>query len=442
MNHTAKTEFALGIMGKYGMARWRRQFHRLVLRQNPISFQEPQEAAEPPEPPESKEVRITNHIHHYHDIRIITQETARSADAKGEGSRIIERILTPNKIGRFIYMQSLAAKALRELEAGGGERKAAGRIVPAGSNSEDAGGLTVGEMKREPEHSQGRQQPFTHRRQGILPVEPLTVKLEREIGSRQGLDVPGGGRAAPASASAGGSGGKPFMEPSSAVRDGSMNGAVPAANAPAGSSGPRPRELTPALGRDTLRTLKRLDGRYRMPGPAAPAAARAARDPRDLPGAQGGRGPAVFALAALGAPLPAVPGGLAGEPPASGGDPGFDRLANASPLSHRRQGGGAARMTEPGGEGADVLLDRPAPKLVLRHPEKRAAAAEPMPQEAYAPEWAAAVQGQNPTAAAAPGQSAKAKLDIGAEEVKLLAEQVYQVLDKRIGIQKDRRGLR
>ncbi|MEF2967756.1 hypothetical protein V3851_18145 [Paenibacillus sp. M1] len=544
MNKTAKTEFALGIMSKYGMARWRRQFHRLVLRQNPVPFQEPQEAAEPPE---SKEVRITNHIHHYNDIRQITKETVRLADAKGEGSRIIERILTPvvtvmlppkgsdsqgqrvdNKISRFISMQLPAAKALRELEAGGGKRKAAGRFLPKGSNSEDAGGLTNREMKQEPERLRGRQQPFTHRMQGILPVEggatedigsadplagrgdrgglsqqpsainkqiralqsleayrqqagkapvhgraqPLTVK--RESGGRQGLGVPGAGHAAPASASAGNGGGKPFMKPSAAT-DGSVNGTVTAAaNPPAGPSGLGPSGLKLVLGRGTQRALERLDERYRPPGPAASATARAALGPRDLPWSRAVHGPAGLALAALpqgaaappfplarqgeggqplppavplmrgparralapaalGAPWPVVTGEPAEEPPA--------RLANASPLSHLRQGGGAARMTEPGEEGVGVLSDRPAPKLVLRHPEKRAAAAESKPQEASAPEWAAAAQGQNHTATA-PGQSAKAKLDIGAEEVKLLAEQVYQVLEKRIGIQKDRRGLR
>jgi hypothetical protein len=78
--------------------------------------------------------------------------------------------------------------------------------------------------------------------------------------------------------------------------------------------------------------------------------------------------------------------------------------------------------------------------LVHRRPEAAAAQREspPAPGGTYVPHQTAVY----PAAVPAFSQAPKQKAVMEADEIRLVAEQVFQVLEKRLSIQKDRRGLR
>ncbi|WP_339218445.1 hypothetical protein [Paenibacillus sp. FSL H8-0332] len=206
------------------------------------------------------------------------------------------------------------------------------------------------------------------------------------------------------------------------------------------------------LGQQLTATLEQLESRQELLSPllAAVSTVHQRQPMKSLQLAQphillplgGASGAPAAARQAASARMAAAGGraALRGPGPAAPVEAGLIYAADRAELPsapQRRRPGSPLRGTSPGYE-ADLQPGASHSRLVLRKPEApRAALPEPVQQqlERVLQEHAAQPHAQTFVKAAPPPA-------INAAELNQLAERVYQVLEKRMAIRKDRRGLR
>ncbi|MFC6650218.1 hypothetical protein [Paenibacillus rhizoplanae] len=206
------------------------------------------------------------------------------------------------------------------------------------------------------------------------------------------------------------------------------------------------------LGQQLTATLEQLESRQELLSPllAAVSTVHQRQPMKSLQLAQphillplgGASGAPAAARQAASARMAAAGGraALRGPGPAAPVEDGLIYAADRAELPsapQRRRPGSPLRGTSPGYE-ADLQPAASHSRLVLRKPEApRAALPEPVQQqlERVLQEHAAQPHAQTFAKAAPPPA-------INAAELNQLAERVYQVLEKRMAIRKDRRGLR
>ncbi|MCM3702377.1 hypothetical protein [Paenibacillus macerans] len=479
---SVQPDFVQSILGKYGISRWQRQFKALILRRYPELFAEPAAAEGPPVI--NARMRTVIRYHHFHTSIIqqvpaatpnrlltvnrllntqinhsynntINDVAERSVEGITSGSvrhpeRFRERVreLRTSSGSTVLTVPALPAWQPQG-KTGSGEDREPGSAALQKSRAEagktgetpespaasafrlketlkaaafQASPGTTGERVMPPDRKQplhGRAQRLTLARVGesrFAGAAERQLRLLQAYGPERGLPAPATG-VPPA---AGGTMAQLRLAvPKLRETGGSRAQEPPHPDARAGLPGRTPA-LRPGAGLAAAATLAahalpRAAALLQLPPPetrqlpeAAPAAARISPQmPLRGIGARG-RGAARAGLAGAAEPWPLT----------------------AAPARPRGQ-------SRPPAEPADA--SGPQRSLILRRPESKAAQPKRgQPEPEAAPYTQAAAAPKMPAAATEPVRS----VNLGADEISRLADRVFQVLEKKLAIRNDRRGLR